>query len=99
MTCLERDEMERRYFDCRRYIKPGDIIEYGSVWGCEGIETVGWRRDQLMWRGRVVKVYEKFIFVKLKNVTEGLNRWNIHTLNGRRVKNDCFYGFKEVTWT
>lgn len=79
----------RSRFDCRRYVKPGDRVGFSSMWCCDSAEEA--RRvngDPCL--GIAVSVHERFIFVRLKNVIECVNRWDICAVNGREVRNGCF---------
>ncbi len=75
-------------FDCRRYVKPGDRVRFASMWCCDGIGEAR-RVDEGPRLGIAVSVHERFIFVRLKNVIECVNRWNICAVNGREVRNGC----------
>ncbi len=86
--------MDEKYFDCRRYIRPGDRVVIDSVWCCDRVVIDSAHRHQMPSCGMVVAVYRKFIRVKLKKVTECVNRWDILELNGRDVMNGCFAGHK-----
>lgn len=83
--------MDEKYFDCRRYIHPGDRVMIDSMWCCDSTED-GAHRHQIPSYGTVVAVYRKFIRVKLKKVTECVNRWDVLELRGRNVMNGCFAG-------
>lgn len=78
-------------YDCRRYIKPGDHVIVDSMWCCDQ-SMDSQRHDAIPHAGTVVAVYEKFIRVKLRRVTECVNRWDILELNGRDVMNGRFSG-------
>jgi len=75
-------------FDCRKYIKIGDIVKFESMQGCSKIDDV-LRHCSKPYTGVVVKVYEKFIFVKLRKIVECCNRHDILELNGHKVKGGC----------
>ncbi len=79
----------RQYFDCRRYIKPGDRVEFNSMWGCSSSDDVA-RRNPSVYSGNVTKVYERFVMVKLKRVEECVNRCDILSINGKKVTGVSF---------
>ena len=68
-------------FDLRRFVKPGDEIQYESEWKCDKAAEVQ-RRDPIIHTAKVVEVYPRFCFVQLKQVKEGVNRWDIRSVNG-----------------
>ncbi len=76
-----------RLFDCRRYIKPGDIITFDFE-----IKD----SDFLTGRGEVVEVYEQFVTLALANTRWTVNRWDIKSLNGHDVVGGCFREFKTL---
>lgn len=78
-------------FDCREYIKPGDLIQFDSMFACPTADNVA-RHESIVSCGTVVAVYESFVIVKLRKIVEGVNRWNIRTVNNRKVsgKGGCF---------
>lgn len=81
-------------FDCRRYIKPGDVIKFDSMWGCELLTSS--KHGMTVSSGRAVKMCERFVFVKLRNVTECVNRWAIRSINGKKINNGCFRYFEAI---
>lgn len=83
----------RKYFDCRRYVRPGDRIQIKSMWSCDGTDDVS-RRNSIMARGIVTAVYERFVKVRLKRVEECVNRNDIFSVNGMRVKGGNFRHFE-----
>lgn len=85
--------MDEKYFDCRRYVRPGDHVMVDSSWCCEAANN-GRRVLGTPWAATVVEVYEKFIRVKLKKTIETINRWDILELRGCDLMNGCFYGFE-----
>ena len=90
------------YFDCRRYIKPGDLIWYDSMFACPTADKVA-RHDSIPHCAMVVAVYEKLVKVKLRKTTECVNRWNIISVNGKalkrgsEVRTGCFAASKPVS--
>lgn len=82
-------------FDCRKYVKPGDKIYFHSMWLCTSVDNVQ-RREPIPAHGIVVGVYEAFVRVKLRRVTECVNRWDIIDINGKHVHEGCFIGFPRV---
>ena len=66
------DLSNRHEFDCRRYIKSGDVIQFDSA------------------QSRAVRTFERFVYVKLRNVKECVNRWRIRSISGKKVSNGCF---------
>lgn len=85
--------MDESYFDCRRYVRPGDRVKVDSSWCCDAANNAR-RVLGTMYPAVVVAVYKKFIKVKLTKTIETINRWDIIELNGRDVMNGCFYGFE-----
>lgn len=72
----------KRYFDCRRYIKQGDSIEF----------AFGEAKDADLYRGvaKCKRTFEHFVIVAGKNMDITVNRWNILHLNGHKVVAGCF---------
>lgn len=85
---------QRKYFDCRRYIRPGDRVAYRSIW----CDTAKGDADATPVPGIVIAVYPKFVMVITPGgLIEGVNRWNIRQLNGRKVpESGYFYGLPTV---
>lgn len=86
---------KRKLFDCRRYIKPGDIVEFDSAWWCNQVSGTG-GHNMIRCRGTAVRAYPEFVLVKLRHVTECVNRWDIHSVNGKHVVNGCFKGCEAI---
>lgn len=84
----------KRMFDCREWIKPGDVIEFDSMMCSEFGKSTG-KCQSVKARGRVTKVYEQFIRVSLRYVEETVNRWDISKVNGHPVANGCFKNLGE----
>ena len=78
-------------FDCRRFIRPGDTIQYESIKCCDRPEDVDRHSSTIPYEGYVLGVYEKFVIVKLKRITECVNRWDIRRINGKTVGNETGY--------
>ena len=76
-----------RLFDCRRYIKPGDIITFDFE-----IKD----GDFLTGVGKVVAVYEQFVTLALTHTCWTVNRWDIKSLNGHDVVGGCFRKFETL---
>ena len=72
-------------FDCRRYIRPGDMIWYDSMFACPTADSVQ-RHSSIPHCAMVTAVYEKFVVVKLQKTVESVNRWNIISVNNRPFK-------------
>lgn len=72
-------------FDCRKYIKPGDRICYDSMFACPNADKVQ-RHESIPHRATVTAVYEAFVAVRLRKVTETVNRWDIISVNGTPLK-------------
>lgn len=62
----------------------GDIIKYRSMKACPTIDAVS-RRQDVVAKGVVTKVYDRFCFVELNVITDCCNAWNILSINGK----DC----------
>lgn len=86
-------ECRARYYDCRRYIAPGDRIRYFSEWKDAKFDKF---RDPAV--GLVVSVYRKFVLVLTPNgLVEGVNRWDIFSVGGMRVSDvGSFYGLPTI---
>lgn len=69
------------YFDCRRYMKQGDVVKYY-------IDA----KDADIFSGiaRVKKTYKKFVVLSGKHTDITVNRWNIKSVNGKEVAGGCF---------
>ena len=80
----------KHLFDCRRYIRPGDRIVYDSMKACDNVGQVD-RSNPLPYEATVIKTYESFVIVKLKKITECVNRWDISKINDRHVGNKIGY--------
>ena len=68
-------------FDCRRYILPGDLVLVGTNKAADA------RSDPQTHEGIVIAAYPAFILVKLEEIVDSVNRWNIIKVNGRSVGN------------
>lgn len=65
-------------FDCRRYIKKGDLITYQrDTKDLEAYSGIG----------EAIAVYEQFVFVKGNKTNFCVNRWNIKQINHVRIVN------------
>ena len=82
-----------RYYDCRRYIAPGDRIKYFSEW-----KDAKFDKYRVPVVGLVVSVYRKFVMVLTPNgLVEGVNRWDIFSVGGMRVSDvGSFYGLPTI---
>ena len=80
-TALAQDVMPGRYFDCRRYLKQGDSVEFHM----EG-------KDLEMFNGiaKVRQVYKDFVILSGRNTDITVNRWSIKAVNGRKIQGGCF---------
>ena len=78
-------------FDCRRYIVPGDIIQFDSWKACETVNNVD-RYTSIKVEAPVVDVYENFVVVNLKKIRDCVNRWDISKINGRSIGNSGYFG-------
>lgn len=76
-----RDERE---FDCRRYVRPGDLVMIKT-------NTSSLGKEVDVAEGIVASVYAAHIQVWVNGVIEGVNRWNIRKINGRPVGNSIGY--------
>ena len=76
----------KEWFDCRKHIRPGDVIRCHSMKACDTYDQV-LRSGTIQTDALVLGVYESFVMVKLKRVTECINRWDIIKINGRPVGN------------
>lgn len=76
------DGFPKRYFDCRRYIKQGDSIEF----------AFGEIKDADLYRGiaKCKRAFEHFVIVAGKNMDITVNRWNIISVNGWHIEGGCF---------
>ena len=83
------DLSNRHELDCRRYIKPGDVIQFGSMYVCECVDEAA-HRNICRAQGRAVRAFEQFVYVKLRNVKGCVNRWRIRSISGKKVSNGCF---------
>lgn len=89
------------YFDCRRYIKPGYMIWYDSMFACPTADKVS-RHESIPHCAMVTEVHEKFVRVKLRKTVETVNRWNIISVNGKPLRRGsesrtgCFMALKQV---
>lgn len=78
-------------FDCRRYVRPGDVITFTSSWHCnETQDATGVLLTPC--KAIVSAVYERYVMVRLKRMTECVNRWDIQAVNGLRIHGGCFAG-------
>lgn len=78
-------------FDCRRYIVPGDYVDYGSMKACDEAQQIDRRVSPVPCHTEVKAVYAAFVVVRLKKVTECVNRWDIQKINGTPVGNAVGY--------
>lgn len=69
------------YFDCRRYIKQGDSVEYYI----EAKEA-----DIFNGIAKVKKTYERFVILSGRHTDITVNRWDIESVNGKGVTGGCF---------
>lgn len=85
-------------FDCRRYIKPGDMIHFDSMKACDIPNQVDRFASTIPYSGLVEAVYEKFVIVRLKTMSECVSRWNITKINDVHVGNGagCFANLKPL---
>ena len=79
---MAKEAYHKRVFDCRRYIKQGDLIEF----------RFGEPKDYDMYQGiaKAKRSFECFVIVSGKNMDLHVSRWNIISLNGRRIEGGCF---------
>jgi hypothetical protein len=80
-TALAQGVVPGRYFDCRRYLKQGDSVEFCM----DG-------KDLEMFNGiaKVRKVYKDFVILSGRYTDITVNRWSITAVNGRKTKGGCF---------
>ncbi len=70
-----------RYFDCRRYLKQGDAIEFHvDIKDAEVFDGIA----------KVKKVYKDFVILSGRKTDITVNRWGILAVNGRKIQGGCF---------
>ena len=81
---MAKEAYHKRLFDCRRYIGQGDAVEF----------AFGESKDADLYRGvaKCKRSFEHFVIVAGKNMDITVNRWNIVSLNGRRIEGG-FFGY------
>lgn len=91
---MVKDLRNQWLFDCRRYIQPGDVVTFMSSWHCNEVQgTTGVLFAPC--KAIVSAVYERYVMVKLKHLTECVNRWDIQAVNGLKIHAGYFNGLKE----
>ena len=75
------------YFDCRRYVRPGDIITY-----CMG----GKDTENVKGQGKVLRVYEQFVVLAGRYTNITVNRWSITAFNNHAMQGGCFKNFEPI---
>lgn len=90
---MVKDLRNQWLFDCRRYIKPGDVITFPSAWHCnETQDATGVLLTPC--KAIVEAVHERFVMVRLGHLTECVNRWDINAVNGLKMRAGCFAGMR-----
>ena len=79
---MVKETFNKRFFDCRRYLRQGDLIEYD----CGDI------KNDFIFKGaaRVKKVYEQFVYLSGYRTDIGVNCWDIKAVNGKPIQGGCF---------
>ena len=90
---MVKDLRNHWLFDCRRYIRPGDVLTFESVWHCnETQDATGVLATPC--KAIVEVVHERFVTVRLKRLAECVNRWDISAVNGLKMHGGCFAGMR-----
>jgi hypothetical protein len=78
---LSKGIVHESCFDCRRYLKQGDVVNYY-------IEA----KEADIYNGRlkVKKAYKYFVVLSGKHTDVWINRWDILAVNGKKIEGGCF---------
>lgn len=75
--------LSESYFDCRKWLKKGDLITYGGF-DREEVEAANGTLP-------LKEAYERFVILKGKYTNVTINRWDIIAVNGHKVTTGgCF---------